>query len=74
MKISGSHEGVYVNFAIKKGGLRKISEFIAISTPPPPANIKWTFPRIDGGRGGAVKLSLTGLGLKIILGTFNVVP
>ena len=41
---SGSHEGVYVNFALEKGGLWKISEFIAISTHPPPANIKWIFP------------------------------
>ncbi len=38
--ISGSHEGVYVNFALEKGGRRKMSEFIAISTHPPPANIK----------------------------------
>ena len=40
MKISGSHEGVYVNFALEKGGRRKISDFNAISTHPPPANIK----------------------------------
>ncbi len=40
MKISGLHEEVCVNFALEKGGLRKISEFIAISTHPPPANIK----------------------------------
>ncbi len=46
MKISGSHEGVYVNFTLEKGGLQKISEFIAISTHPDPANIKWTFPKV----------------------------
>ena len=46
MKISGSLEGIYVNFALEKGGLRKISEINAISTHPPPANIKWTFPKV----------------------------
>ena len=40
MKISGSHQGVYVNYALEKGGLRKISEFIAIPTLPSPVNIK----------------------------------
>ncbi len=44
MKISGSHKEVYVNFAHEKGVYEKISEFIAISTHPPPANIKWAFP------------------------------
>ena len=40
MKISGPREGVYVNFALDKGGVRKISEFIAISTHPLPVNVK----------------------------------
>ncbi len=40
--------GVYVNFALKKGGLRKISEFITISTHPLPPilnehSLKYTF-------------------------------
>ena len=39
-KISGSHEGVYVNFALEKAGLPKISEFITISTQPPATNVK----------------------------------
>ncbi len=45
MKISGSHEGVYVNFVLEKGGRWKMSEFIALSTHPPPADVKWTFPK-----------------------------
>ncbi len=40
MKIFGSHEGLYVNFVLEKGSRRKISEFITISTHPPPADIK----------------------------------
>ncbi len=41
MKISGSKEGVYVNFALEQGGLGTFSEFIEISTHPPPDNIKF---------------------------------
>ena len=35
----------YVKMSIIWGVYQKISEFIVISTHPPPANIKWTFPK-----------------------------